>query len=506
MNLFQFSLVFISAIFFTVTVYYSLRVAFVYRKIDRFFFYACSTLTGMGFTLFELLLSYPIPDASALFFHRLRMAALLLCMVFYLYCTYEIFFPRKSIIPRIYLTLSLLIGLAIPTDLFLSLPVRHIQIVFLGIPFDYRFGESQPFYTLYGICLMSFFLVSIFKVLLAKFNLKLTVLGILAFLPGIVGGLNDFSVSHGYLHNILISEYIVFMYLVATFTIFLLEDQQNFKIIQNMNIELERMVGERTGQLTQANQELSRLNEDLRKANDLKSELLGIAAHDLRNPLSSVMGYGELISRSSDINERIFRYANMIYKSSEKMLTLINELLESATLESGKLELRLARVNLARLAESVLAANEARATEKGQKFIYFAEPDCLVTVDEGRIREAMENLVTNALKYSPLNRPVRVRVKKQDGRVRFEVQDEGPGLSEADRDNLFKKFHKLSARPTAGESSTGLGLYIVKQLVELHGGQVLVESEAGQGSIFIIQLEATREGPLPELPAPARTD
>jgi len=506
MNLFQFSLAFISAIFFTVTVYYFLRVAFVYRKIDRFFFYACSTLAGMCFTLFELLLSYPIPDASALLYHRLRMVSLLMSMVFYLYCTYEIFFQGRSIIPRLYLTVSLLIGLAIPTDLFLSLPVRHLRVEAAGIVFDYRFGHFQPFYTLYGFLLLAFFVISIFKVLLARFDTRLTVLGVLAFLPGVLGGLNDFAVSHEYLHSFLISEYIVFMYLIATFTIFLLEDQQNFNTLQNMNIELERMVGERTEQLTRANEELSRLNEDLRKANDLKSELLGIAAHDLRNPLSSVMGYGELISRSTDINERIFRYASMIYKSSEKMLTLINELLESASLESGKLELHLARVNLARLAESVLAANEARAAEKGQKFVYFAEPDCCVKVDEGRIREAMENLVTNALKYSPLNRPIRVRVKRQADRVRFEVQDEGPGISAEDRDNLFKKFRKLSAQPTAGESSTGLGLYIVKQLVELHGGEVLVESEPGQGSMFVIELEAIRDEPPTEPAAPLAGD
>ena len=121
----------------------------------------------------------------------------------------------------------------------------------------------------------------------------------------------------------------------------------------------------------------------------------------------------------------------------------------------------------------------------------------MADVDPERMTEMMDNLVSNAVKYSPHERKIWVSVRRSGRTVRFEVRDEGPGLTDADRQKLFGKFQRLSAQPTGGERSTGLGLSIVKQLTELHGGQVLVSSTAGVGSTFSIELPALAPVPHP---------
>lgn len=243
----------------------------------------------------------------------------------------------------------------------------------------------------------------------------------------------------------------------------------------------------------QARTEAEQERESAEEANKVKSQLLSLAAHDLKSPLISIKGFTQIIRDETERESSVGKMAEMIYGLSSNLLTLVNQLLSSAALESGTISLIKHRIDLIHLARSVVfsnveaarAKNQALNLEEGRGESYF------VDADEARIRDAMDNLVTNAIKYAPMQSQITVHIKRNEETVQFSVRDEGPGLTEDDKRRLFSRFQRLSARPTGGEHSTGLGLSIVKQIVELHQGRVFVESEAGKGSTFTIELPLT---------------
>ncbi|MBC8042542.1 MAG: HAMP domain-containing histidine kinase [Rhizobacter sp.] len=269
----------------------------------------------------------------------------------------------------------------------------------------------------------------------------------------------------------------------------------------------------------QLNDDLEASNLALREANELKSELLSIAAHDLKNPLQTIMGFAELLISEPGASSATRKKLGVISESSNRMLSLINELLMNSALDSGKIELNKSEIYLERLVGFIALGQEQLASRKNQKIILQADNACMVHGDESRLREVIENLVSNAIKYSPHGKTIWVKVEKGmrdaiepaemnfGGRmkkeneenelhsssfIRVSVRDEGPGLTDLDKQKIFGKFQRLSPRPTGGESSSGLGLAIVKQLVDLHGGHVRVESEWGKGCTFIVDLPALR--------------
>jgi signal transduction histidine kinase len=231
------------------------------------------------------------------------------------------------------------------------------------------------------------------------------------------------------------------------------------------------------------------LVESLRKANEFKSEMLSIAAHDLKNPLNSIMGISSIIIEESAALPFVNKMATTVYKSSQQMLDLILRLLDSSIAELGKLELKKSQLDVYHLTAAVIANNAKCAEEKNQKLIFSSEVNegVLILADKTLLTDAVDNIVSNAVKYSPPKSDIYISLET-DNNIRISVQDEGPGIREEEKEKLFGKFQRLSSRPTGGESSTGLGLYIVKQIIELHGGSVYVESEFGHGSKFIIEL------------------
>ncbi len=236
------------------------------------------------------------------------------------------------------------------------------------------------------------------------------------------------------------------------------------------------------------NIELANALKKVEEANAFKTELLGIAAHDLKNPLQVISGFSSLIDDAASLDEAK-QHATLIQSSSGRMLKLIKDLLETAALDSGKLDLNKIPVNLADLLRAVAEHNRPNAEKKSQTIELALEENEIVEIDVERMREVFENLVSNAVKYSPNSKRIVVGSRRSELGVEVFVKDEGQGLTEEDKQKLFGKFQRLSARPTGGESSTGLGLSIVKQLVELHGGKVWAESDGkDKGTTFFVAL------------------
>jgi predicted ATPase/signal transduction histidine kinase len=254
--------------------------------------------------------------------------------------------------------------------------------------------------------------------------------------------------------------------------------------------DLEDKVRERTKNLAAQNAKLIVLNEKLVKVNQEKNEFLSIAAHDLKNPLSAIQGLAEMIVRDFDemSKSEIFELANMISLSSQQMFELIKNLLDVNRLESGNLNISLGVFNILPVLEWVVKDYRERAKNKNITLLFYgAEAEYYALGDEKILRQVLDNLISNAVKYSPRDRQIYVRVSKNKQSVRCEIQDEGPGLSDEDKQQLFGKFTRLTPQPTGDENSTGLGLFIVKKLVAAMRGKVWCETEVGKGATFIVE-------------------
>lgn len=230
----------------------------------------------------------------------------------------------------------------------------------------------------------------------------------------------------------------------------------------------------------------------LQETNDLKTQLLGMAAHDLRNPLDAILGYVEMVRDGAQGNEAVAEPAERIGESALRMNALLGGLLSAASIESGRLVADTHPVHVAALIEGVASAYRVPAERKGQRLdVDVTARDQVVVGDEERLRQVLDNLVNNAVKYTPHGGRIAVSLAADDGRLRIAVRDSGPGLSAEDQQRLFRAFERLSSRPTGNETSTGLGLSIVKRIVEQHGGRIWVESAPGAGSTFVVELPST---------------
>ncbi len=245
--------------------------------------------------------------------------------------------------------------------------------------------------------------------------------------------------------------------------------------------------------------ELTHAWRHLRELNQQKSEFIAMAAHDLKNPLNSIVGFTELMRIELEEGATLTRddgqTMNMletVERTANHMFRLIHDLLESESIDSGRVELHPEYCDLDHLIDDLMQLNHPHATHKQIRLCYEPQEHCIAMVDRRAVREAFDNLINNAIKYSPIGANVWITLSRHVPslrQVRFAVRDEGPGLTDNDKRKVFGRFQKLSARPTGGEVSTGLGLSIVKTLIAQQGGDVQAVSPGpGQGSTFIIDL------------------
>lgn len=263
---------------------------------------------------------------------------------------------------------------------------------------------------------------------------------------------------------------------IAAFITITREERANGLLLvrlKNTNAALERRVRQRTRQLTDANA--------------AKDHFLGVATHDLKAPLNGVIGLVNIMRSEKSLGITYREYLDLIERSCTKMKQLIADLLDISQLDQGARPIRRQAVAVLPMLTRMQHEFREQAARKGISLVMDVE-DVHFEADPDVLARILENLLSNALKFSGPGTQVRVLACADVRGVRFEFADQGPGIAEDELPKLFKKFQRLSNRPTQNESSTGLGLFIVKELVELHGGEIRVSSRLGEGSVFTVVL------------------
>ena len=233
--------------------------------------------------------------------------------------------------------------------------------------------------------------------------------------------------------------------------------------------------------------ELAAANERLVHLNHEKNEFLGIAAHDLRNPLTTILGSAELAGMVKDPRE-VAKLLGNIAQSATRMSGLINDLLDVNAIEAGTVASVTEPCNLLELAAQAVKNNQPAAAKKSMPIRLEPAGELWAAASPAATLQILDNLISNAIKYAPPGTTVHVRTRLKSHQALVSVRDEGPGLSESDQKKLFQKFTRLTARPTGGESSTGLGLAIVKRLAEAMSGSIECQSALGAGATFTLGL------------------
>jgi signal transduction histidine kinase len=272
--------------------------------------------------------------------------------------------------------------------------------------------------------------------------------------------------------------------------------QQNRDFVRILS-ELEEKreeLEELNRQLNQSNRELNEANAKLRELAELKEEFLALTTHDLRSPLTVISGVISFFTsgRLGELSPEQQNMVAMMERNTQSLIELVNDLLDASKLESGTMRLDVTSIDLRGLLDELRETMEPLAKEKGILLQETLAPDLPpVEADRTKLRRILVNLLSNALKFTPKGGRVEVRAVMEGERVKLTVADTGVGIAPEDVERLFDKYEQARSRATRGEKGTGLGLYITRQLVELHGGKIQVTSELGRGSTFSFTLPRT---------------
>jgi signal transduction histidine kinase len=243
--------------------------------------------------------------------------------------------------------------------------------------------------------------------------------------------------------------------------------------------------------LSRQNQDLAAANADLRRLNEIKSNFIAMAAHELNTPLSSIVGYVEMLLDGvyGPLVDKQRKPLTILQRSGRRLGTIINELLDVTRIQAERIELVLRPLDLGALAASVIAELRPQSESEAHHLILNTQSDLpFALIDEHRTSQIVTNLVSNAIKYTPKGGKITVTVSVgyDEGFLQLSVKDNGVGISPDDQAGLFKQFFRAESASRTGASGTGLGLFITRSLVELQGGKIWFESKFNQGSIFYV--------------------
>ena len=265
--------------------------------------------------------------------------------------------------------------------------------------------------------------------------------------------------------------------------------RQNRDLVQVLS-ELEEkreQLEKLNSRLEESNREINEANAKLRELSAMKEEFLALTTHDLRSPLTVISGVINFFTsgRLGDITPEQKNMVQMMERNTHNLIELVNDLLDASKLESGTLRLETASINLRGLVAELREQMHPLAKDK-EIALEETIPDDLppLLADRAKLRRILVNLLSNALKFTPKGGRVELSAERAGSAVRVSVTDTGVGMSPDDVKNIFDKYAQARSRATSSEKGTGLGLYITRQLVELHGGKISVESEIGRGSTF----------------------
>ncbi|WP_026996902.1 PAS domain-containing sensor histidine kinase [Flectobacillus major] len=267
------------------------------------------------------------------------------------------------------------------------------------------------------------------------------------------------------------------------------DEEGNFITTHSMIIDIsERKNLEKV--LLAQNQELNRLNEQLFHINQEKNRFIGIASHDLQNPLTNIkLIAGKFRKTAQNLSDSQRRWIDELVNTTDRMASLIKNMLSINRIERDTVNPDFEQHNIVELLTTSLSRFEEIATRKQIKIHFESDSDSLIAnTDPDYLTEIIENLVSNAIKFSYNNTSIWVSLSQNSEQLTLQVTDQGQGILEEEKTLLFRRFQKLSAKPTSNESSTGLGLSIVKELTEQLGGTISCESKVGIGTAFIVHL------------------
>ncbi|MEA2648961.1 MAG: hypothetical protein QOG61_1396 [Candidatus Binataceae bacterium] len=252
--------------------------------------------------------------------------------------------------------------------------------------------------------------------------------------------------------------------------------------------------------LRELNVEIRRANEALEQANRIKSKFLNIAAHDLRNPIGGIHGMAALMLEDGADSDPAQRdeFLARIVTQADSMLHLLEDLLGAGSTKTGRFQVIPILQNPIEVLRQAFDGFRLSARGKGVQLIWEV-PETLppAELDFNRVLEVLTNLISNGVKYCASGQSVHLGARALDGHLDISVRDTGPGIRAEELPHLFEPYAKLSSKPTGGENSTGLGLSIVREIVEMHGGQVFAHSTPGQGTTFNVELPLHRRPALP---------
>jgi signal transduction histidine kinase len=248
--------------------------------------------------------------------------------------------------------------------------------------------------------------------------------------------------------------------------------------LRDTNVALDRKVDE-----------LARANMALYESNRLKSDFLATMSHELRTPLNSILGFSELLLSNPQLADKFHRWAGNIQSSGKQLLALINDLLDLAKIEAGKMDVKPEPISVAEAAEGLLAMFRPLAEKKNIDLHAAVDPGLPPAVqDAGKLRQILSNLLSNAIKFTPEGGRVLLRAEANESDLVVTVSDTGIGIAPEDQDVIFEKFRQAASPMTREYEGTGLGLSIVRELSKLLGGDVALKSELGRGSTFTVRL------------------
>jgi len=255
-------------------------------------------------------------------------------------------------------------------------------------------------------------------------------------------------------------------------------------------------IGRLAARVNSTSDELQRVYQELEVASQHKSDFLATMSHELRTPLNAIIGFSEVLREQmfGELNERQLAYVGDVHEAGKHLLSLINDVLDLAKIEAGRMDLELSQVALPDLLRSAVSMHSESASRGGIELTLQTEPETItIAADERRVRQVVFNLLSNAVKFTPSGGRVDVSTRLEDGQVEVAVADTGPGIAAEDLEPIFEEFEQVSDGRQA--EGTGLGLPLSRKLVELHGGSLRAESTPGHGSTFRFTLPVRREVP-----------